>query len=80
MTCSGCTKAVEKALNNLGGTYYNLITFYIFTYLICLYFWEGMESINFDLEKKTVMVKTAKSPKEIIEAIKKTGKTAKITE
>ncbi|RGB44109.1 heavy metal-associated domain-containing protein [Rhizophagus diaphanus] len=58
MTCSGCTKAVEKALNNLG----------------------GMESINFDLEKKTVVVKTAKSPNEIIEAIKKTGKTAKIPE
>jgi hypothetical protein len=39
-----------------------------------------VESINFDLEKKTVVVKTAKSPNEIIEAIKKTGKTAKITE
>lgn len=39
-----------------------------------------MESIDFDLEKKTVVVKTAKSPNEIIEAIKKTGKTAKIPE
>jgi len=58
MTCSGCTKAVEKALNNLG----------------------GVESINFNLEKKTVVVKTAKPPNEIIVAIKKTGKTAKIAE
>jgi len=41
---------------------------------------KGVESINFNLEKKTVVVKTAKSPDEIIEAIKKTGKTAKITE
>jgi len=36
----------------------------------------GVDSINFDLERKTVVVKTAKSSGEIIEAIGKTGKTA----
>jgi len=56
MTCSGCTKAVENALNKLG----------------------GMDSVNFNLETKTVVVETAKSSKEVIDAISKTGKTAKL--
>ncbi|RIA95147.1 heavy metal-associated domain-containing protein [Glomus cerebriforme] len=56
MTCGGCTKSVEKALNNLG----------------------GVDDITFDLEKKTVVLKTAKSTEEIIAAIGKVGKTAEL--
>jgi len=39
---------------------------------------EGVNSIDFDLEKKTVVVATDKSPDKIIEAISSTGKTAKL--
>ncbi|CAB4475434.1 heavy metal transport/detoxification protein [Rhizophagus irregularis] len=56
MTCSGCTKSVEKALNNLG----------------------GVDNINFNLENKTVVLTTAKTSQEIVDAIGKTGKTAEL--
>ncbi|CAB4375638.1 unnamed protein product [Rhizophagus irregularis] len=56
MTCSGCTKSVEKALNNLG----------------------GVDNINFNLENKTVVLTTAKTFQEIVDAIGKTGKTAEL--
>lgn len=75
MSCSGCSGAVERALNRLGnnnnkeregGKENNN-----YTYI-------GVESVKTDLEKQEVVVVSERPIEEVLATIQKTGKTVSI--
>lgn len=74
MSCSGCSGAVERALNRLGnnnnkerkGKENNNYTHI------------GVESVKTDLEKQEVVVVSERPIEEVLATIQKTGKTVSV--
>ncbi|KAG4068461.1 hypothetical protein HA402_004801 [Bradysia odoriphaga] len=66
MTCGGCSSAVQRVLGKLGG---NVLDFFD------IHLYNKIEDVNIDLDARTVAVKSSMPAEELLEVIKKTGKT-----
>ncbi|PSN49389.1 Copper transport protein ATOX1 [Blattella germanica] len=65
MTCNGCSSAVERVLGKLKGLYV----------LNDLMECQGVEKVDISLDDQSVLVTSTLSAEQLLETIKKTGKT-----
>lgn len=72
MSCGGCSSAVQRVLDRLKGK-----TLFIFVFIVLrlMVLGKGVNNVEINLETQIVKVTSTLSSDEILEVLKKTGKT-----